>query len=118
MFSRRTPAQRICSRAGVSPQPPGANSRVGIADEVVADAPVICGQRHLPEGDFSGWMLWAGDSFSEADDFFTPLCVEHLRERCPEVLPYLALPPGWSFAIGTGLEDLWFNPALLERPAV
>jgi hypothetical protein len=79
---------------------------------------VICGQRTLPEGDFSGWFLWAGESFSEADDFFAPLHVHHLSERCPEVLPYLALPPGWSFAIGTGLEDLWFNPALLDPPTV
>src|SRR5262245_6543128 len=32
MFFRRTPEQRTCDRAGVSPQPPVANSRVGIAD--------------------------------------------------------------------------------------
>ncbi len=27
----------------------------------------------------------------------------------PEVLPYLALPPGWRFLIADGYEDGWFD---------
>jgi len=52
-------------------------------------------------------------SASDAADFFAPLCVEHLRERCPEVLPYLVLPPGWSFAI-----ERWGRDPIGPRRAI
>jgi len=51
---------------------------------------------------------------SDDPDFFRPLHVEHVAEWCPEVQPYLALPPGWRFLIAPGHEDVWFDPALLE----
>lgn len=51
---------------------------------------------------------------SEEADFFLPLHVEHVGQWCPEVEPYLALPPGWRFLIAPGYEDVWFDPTLLE----
>lgn len=40
--------------------------------------------------------------------------VAHLRDHAPEVLPYLALPPGWRFLIAPGHEDVWFDEQLLN----
>jgi len=71
------------------------------------------GLRHPPEGDTTGWYLWAGEELSQADDFFRPLCARHLEDVCPQVLPYLGLPPGWRFLIADGYEDVWFDEALL-----
>lgn len=34
-------------------------------------------------------------------------------DRCPEVLPYLGLPPGWRFRIAPGHSDVWDDPELL-----
>jgi hypothetical protein len=44
---------------------------------------------------------------SQADDFFLPLHTRHLTTRLPEVLPYLALPPGWRILIAAGYEEVW-----------
>ena len=50
-----------------------------------------------------------GQLLDPAPDFFQPLHVEHLFERYPRVLPYLALPalpPGWRFLFADGYEDV------------
>jgi hypothetical protein len=70
--------------------------------------------RIAPHGDVCGWYIWAGE-YSEAPDFFSPLCVEHLDEYCADVLPFLALPPGWRFLFDRkGYVDVWFDAALLK----
>jgi hypothetical protein len=58
--------------------------------------------------------LWAGDALDPGDDFFKPLHVEHIREWRAELLPYLALPPGWRFLIADGHEDAWYDPVLAD----
>lgn len=45
--------------------------------------------------------------------FFQPLHRAHISELCPQVVPYLGLPPGWRFLIADGYEDVWFDPSLL-----
>jgi hypothetical protein len=40
--------------------------------------------------------------------------VEHLSIACREVLPFLALPPGWRFLLAPGYEDVWQDESLLE----
>lgn len=74
----------------------------------------INGLRHPPEGDTTGWYIWAGEELSTATDFFVPLHVVHLDEWCPGAIPYLGLPPGWRFLIADGYEDVWFDPSLLD----
>ena len=88
--------------------------KVGIARNVQAGAFSINGLRHPPEGDTTGWYFWAEEELSDAPNFFEPLHVEHLFERCPEVLPYLGLPPGWRFLIAPGYEDVWFDESLFN----
>ena len=43
-----------------------------------------------------------------------PLHVGHLAERLPDVMPYLALPPGWRFLLAPGREDVWYDESLLN----
>jgi hypothetical protein len=74
----------------------------------------INGLRHPPEGDPTGWYLWRGEELSQASDFFSPLHAGHLETGLPEVIPYLALPPGWRFLIAPGEEDVWYDESLLD----
>ncbi len=74
----------------------------------------VNGLPHKPEGDTSGWYIWAGEQLSDDPGFFVPLHVEHLAEWCPAAIPYLALPPGWRFLVATGYEDVWPDQSLLQ----
>ena len=40
--------------------------------------------------------------------------VSRLDTRLPEVLPYLALPPGWRFLLAPDYQDVWFDESLLD----
>ena len=51
---------------------------------------------------------------SDDPGFFEPLHVAHLAVWCPDVFPYLALPPGWRFSIASDYEDGWEHPSLLN----
>lgn len=105
---------QICHKYEVPHYPSPSYLKVGIARNVHAGAFPINGLRHPPQGDTTGWYFWAGEEFSEAADFFEPLHMEHLVERCPEILPYLGLPPGWRFLIAPDYEDVWFDESLLK----
>jgi hypothetical protein len=74
----------------------------------------INGLRHPPEGDTTGWYIWSGEKFSEEPDFFVPLHANHLSDRCPEIVKYLGLGPGWRFLVAPDQEDIWFDPNLLK----
>ncbi|MHA7963184.1 immunity protein Imm33 domain-containing protein [Paenibacillus sp. CAU 1782] len=88
--------------------------KVGIAWNVKEGLEPIHGLRLLPEGDTTGWYIWA-DEYSEADDFFVPLHVAHLNEWDPKISKYLGLSPGWRFIIAEDYEDVWFDEELLKR---
>lgn len=109
-----TTAAAVCSEHGVDPQPPQAGSKVGIAMNVRTNLRPLNGLRHAPEGDTNGWYIWAGEELEEDDDFFQPLHVEHIADWCPQVLPYLSLPPGWRFLLAGDQVDVWFDVSLLQ----
>jgi hypothetical protein len=114
-FAEMAAAQRdICARYGVQPVAAPAGLKVGIARNVREGVLPINGLRHPPEGDTTGWYVWAGGEPSEDPDFFVPLHVQHLEEWCPDVIPYLQLPPGYRFQIAPGHEDVWHDPSLLS----
>jgi len=74
----------------------------------------IHGLRYPETDDMSGWFIWCGE-LSTAEDFFSPLHVEHVTDHLPAVMEYLDLPPGYRFLIdGNDFEDVWFDEALLE----
>lgn len=87
---------------------------VGVARSIGSGLKPINGLRHRRENGTSGWYLWAGETdCPTADDAFVAMHALHLRERCPEALPYLSLPPGWRFLIAPGYQDVWEDEALL-----
>ena len=97
----------VCHDHGADYLPPATGSKVGIALQTLGRVPVH-GVRLPPTATTCGWYIHAGDGWSDADDFYQPLCVEHLSGYCAFVLPLLALPPGWRFmADAEGFRDVW-----------
>jgi hypothetical protein len=88
--------------------------KVGLARNVRSALQPMNGLRHAPEGDTSGWYIWAGEEFSKAADFFEPVHVLHLAEACPAILRFLGLPPGWRFLTHGEYVDVWQDATLLE----
>jgi hypothetical protein len=105
----------MATRFGAVAAPPSLGEKVGISADVWSQERVLPlnGLRHPAAAGTSGWFIWCGEEIGAADDFFIPLHIEHLKARCPEVLPYLALPPGWRFLLAPGHEDVWFDKTLL-----
>jgi hypothetical protein len=110
--SAETEQRAVCERHGTPFEPPSALEKVRIALSTLHLAP-LNGLRHRPERGTCGWYIWGGE-FSDGADFIQPLHVHHLTQRCPAVLPYLALPPGYRFLIATDYEDVWEDQSLLE----
>jgi hypothetical protein len=104
----------ICDRMGVAASPPEPDSKLGIAVGVLENEQPLNGLRHPPTETTSGWYLWSGTSFSDAEDFFQPMHIEHLAALRPDLMPYLDLPPGWRFLLAPGHEDVWFDESLLH----
>lgn len=86
---------------------------MGIAHNVRSGLQPLNALRHPPEEGTSGWYIWAGEELSQASDFFAPLHISHLKEWCPQLLPYLGLPAGWRVLLAPGHEDVWFDENLL-----
>jgi len=105
---------QVCNRFGgdIVDAPP--HMKVGIARNVKSGLMPINGLRHPPEGDTTGWYIWAGEDYSTDPAFFLPVHVEHLEDWCPQILKYLALPPGWRFLVADGYEDVWYDADLLR----
>ena len=106
--------QAICARFEVPFNPPALHMKVGVSSSLRDGVLPYNGLRHPEEGTTCGWYLWADEELSEAPDFFMPLHVEHLSLWRPEILKYLALPPGWRFLVADNYEDVWFDEALLR----
>jgi hypothetical protein len=86
----------ICDRVGVRPSPPRASSMIGIAPSRSRDLVPLHALRQPPQGQSNGWYAWRGDDIPQDDtDFSVPLHIEHLADHEPDLVPYLALPPGW-----------------------
>jgi hypothetical protein len=88
----------------------GDGEKLGIALKSLTGSPVY-GVRHPRENDHCGWYVWAGE-YSDADDFFSAMHIEHIPEYIPFVEKYLALAPGFKFIIDSkGYEDVWYEPS-------
>ena len=102
----------ICGRYGALFQLVEDSSIAGVSRNLGSGGLPLNGLRHLPEGQTCGWYLWAGE-LSQAEGFFEPVHVSHLREICPDVLPYLGMAPGWRFLLAPGYVDVWYDVKLL-----
>lgn len=105
--------RELCERYGVDFVAAPNHLKVGVARNVRDQLLPINGLRHRPEGDTTGWYIWAGEEFSSEPDFFVPLHIEHLAEWCPEAIRFLGLPPGWRFLAADDYEDVWEDQSLL-----
>ena len=103
----------VCHRFQVQPVFPDPAEKAGIALQTIGTLPIHA-LRILPEGGTSGWYIWAGGDMSTDPDFFQPLHICHLDQYCPELVPYLGLPPGWRVLLAPNHEDVWFDPALVK----
>jgi hypothetical protein len=101
------------SRFGTDAVEAHGQDKVGVARNVGHGVLPLNALRHPTEDGSSGWVIWAGEEISSDPDFFLALHVSHLGEWCPEILPYLALPPGWRVLIAPGYEDVWFDETIL-----
>lgn len=88
--------------------------KVGISFNVKSGVLPINGLRVRPEGDTTGWYIWAGEELPEDDDFFVPLHIEHIEDWLPNISKYLGLGPGWRFLIADDYEDIWYDENILE----
>lgn len=114
MNTDELPIYGTALRLGTIPSPVRLGSRVGISASALRGDFPLHGLRVEPHDNLSGWFLWCGE-MEEHPDFFSPLHVEHFAERCPIVLPYLELPPGWRFVLAPGYEDVWYDPNVRVR---
>jgi len=103
----------ICRRFKSSVQIPTPEQKVGIAFSTLSLKPLNA-LRHQPEGETCGWYIWGGEELSQDPEFFQAVHVSHLPGYCLQLLPYLALAPGFRVLLAPGQEDVWYDESLLN----
>jgi hypothetical protein len=105
--------KEICKRYNCEFVSSPKDSILGVALSTLGRTP-INGLRHPAVKGTNGWYIWCGQEFSDNPDFFSPLHTAHLRNKCPQVVPFLGLPPGYRFLIDDNYADVWLDPGLLK----
>ena len=108
--------KEICKRYNSKWTPINNKLFVGASENLATDP--INGLRHPNNKETTkgttGWFIWSGE-WSDADDFFKPMCAEHLLQIRPQIIRYLGLDAGFRFlADSNGFEDVWYDEALKE----
>ena len=102
----------ICEKYKSKWKPISRKLKVGISENLNLEK--LNGLRHKTEKGKVCWYIWSGD-YSENDDFFKPICAEHLLQKNPIIIKYLGLDDGFRFLITeSGYEDVWFDENLLK----
>lgn len=92
----------ICRKYDADCVMPNRDSKVGISDNFFSGQLPLNGLRHPPEGDTCGWYLWAGETLSDASDFFKAL---HQLEHQIRIAPIVLLPPSGAAAYLGGVAE-------------
>ncbi|WP_163401520.1 immunity protein Imm33 domain-containing protein [Flavobacterium fluviatile] len=104
--------KEICEKYGSNWKPINKTFNIGISENL--DLEKLNGLRHRTKKGEVCWFIWSGE-YSEEDNFFQPICAEHLLQRKPKLIDYLGLDEGFRFLITEkGYEDVWFDEKLLE----
>ena len=99
--------KEICSINDSKWKPINKKLRVGVSLNL--DKNPINGLRHPSEKGTTGWFMWTGD-YSESEDFFQPMCAEHLLQIRPDIIKYLGLDVGFRFLTDKqDYEDIWYD---------
>jgi hypothetical protein len=102
--------KEICAIHNSQWKPINKKLRIGVSANL--DKEPINGLRHPSEKGTTGWFIWTGD-YSERDDFFQPMCAEHLLQIRPDIIKYLGLNIGFRFLKDNkGYEDVWYDEKL------
>jgi|SRR6267143_183156 len=107
--------KEVCRRFGATWFGCAPDLKVGVSKNVKTGIFPLNGFREPPSDDTSGWYVWAGEALSTDPNFFQPLHAVHLTNRCPVVLNYVGLPPGWRFLLAAKYEDVWYDASLLDK---
>lgn len=80
--------------------PPTPLDEVAVAVNTLGQPPLNA-RRVSPERGACGWYIWGGEGGgrSRTPGFFQTLPVANLIDRCPRIIPFLALAPGWRVRI-------------------
>jgi hypothetical protein len=104
--------KEICGKYGSNWKPTNKTLNIGISENL--DLGTLNGLRHRTKKGEVCWFIWSGE-YSEDDNFFQPICAEHLMQRKPKLIDYLGLDVGFRFIISeNGYEAVWFDEKLLE----
>ena len=102
----------ICKKYNSKWRPVNKKWIIGVSKNLEKDP--INGLRHPSENGTTGWFIWTGE-YQETNDFFQPMCAEHLLEKRPEIIKYLGLEVGFRFLTDKkGYEDIWYDEKLKE----
>ena len=114
MEDNKKEQQEVCLKFQMNFVDSPKNFKIGISKNIKESIFPINGLRHPIQGDTCGWYIWRGEEYSEDEDFFMPLHIEHLKDWCPEVIKYLGLPPGSRVLLADNYEDVWEDTSLLN----
>ena len=89
--------KEICERYGVSYYPSPPDMKMGISLNVREGITPINGLRHPPEGDTTGWYIWAGEALPGDPEFFKPVQVKHFQIGVQWCKSTLVCRPDGSF---------------------
>lgn len=99
------PQKNICEKYNSLWKPINKKFKIGISDNWNENP--INGLRHSQQEGTTGWFIWSGE-YSDNNDFFKPICAEHLLQIRPEIIKYLGLEIGFRFLVDNkGYEDVW-----------
>jgi hypothetical protein len=107
----RRDQMRICEAHGAEFTPPRGDTLLAVSDGVWEGRDLEAVRYPAPEH-MSGWWLTTDLYDGNAESMRTEHAY-HAVARRPELVPYLALPPGFWFRTG-GEPEIGFDPALLE----
>lgn len=103
----------LCEEKGSECLPVTLDSKLGFAVTTQGRLPINA-MRHPPQRDTNGWYIWCGEDLSSEPGFFSPLHTRHLIDKCPEVVKFLGLPPGYRVLIADDYVDVWYDSSLLD----
>lgn len=104
--------KEICRQNAADWAPINKSLNIGLGGNLI-DEP-INGLRHPADRGATGWFIWTGE-YSDSDDFFSPICAEHLLQLKPNLIRFLGLPAGFRFLTDSrGYLDIWRDDKLLE----
>lgn len=101
------PQKLICEKYDSKWNPINKKLMVGISSNLLSDP--INGLRHPAGKGTTGWFIWTGE-YNDNEDFFQPICAEHLLQIRPQIIKYLGLDVGFRFIFDKNdYEDVWFD---------